>query len=109
MTANNIIHLTNDTASEYISGNTPILIDFYAEWCAPCQRFMQLYPKLAAQYEAGIIVFAKVNVDEQEELADAHNVQAIPTFELYKGGKLVHRWEGIKTLLEMQKLIKKVL
>lgn len=74
--------------SEALDSSIPVLVDFYADWCGPCQFMMPTVKDLADQYE-GRIKVGKVNVDEQPELASQFNVRSIPFFALIKDGKMV--------------------
>ena len=69
-----------------------VMIDFYAEWCGPCKRIKQFYENLSNMYPQ--IKFAKVDVDEAEDIATRFNVSSLPTFILLRGGKELRRVEG---------------
>ncbi|MBI3760836.1 MAG: thioredoxin [Chloroflexi bacterium] len=71
----------------------PILVDFWAEWCRPCRMLAPVIDSLAADYD-GQVGFAKVNVDENQELAMRYRVQGIPTLVLLFGGKEIGRFVG---------------
>ena len=73
---------------EVMSGNTPVLIDFYADWCGPCKMMGPVVEELATEYD-GKVKVGKVNVDEQSELAAKFNVMSIPFFAFIKDGQLV--------------------
>lgn len=104
MEVNNIVSLTEDNFSDYISSEIPILVDFYADWCAPCQRMLKIIPRLAESVQ-GRALIGKVNVDEQMNIRTKYQVKGIPTFILFEKGEVIERWAGIKTLLEMQRII----
>jgi len=100
-----IVPLTKDTLPSYIaSTDTPLIVDFYAEWCQPCSRLLKILPTLATEME-GKVVFGKINVDENRELSDSLGVRTVPTFYIYRNGTHIKLFEGIKTLLEIKKLI----
>lgn len=65
-----------------------VLVDFWAPWCTYCRRINAAYDKVAEQNEGSILV-AKVNIDEEEQLADQEKIEIIPTLVLYKDGKAV--------------------
>lgn len=65
-----------------------VLVDFWAPWCTYCRRINAAYDKIAEQNEGSILV-AKVNIDEEEQLADQEKIEVIPTLVLYKDGKAV--------------------
>lgn len=64
----------------------PVLVDFWAPWCVYCRRIGPAFDKLAQQYESEL-VFAKINIDEENALAAAEQIEVIPTLVLYKGGQ----------------------
>ena len=101
-----MIHLTTGNLDGYIGSSKPVVVDCYAEWCQPCIRLSKILPNLEAEFEDKVI-FIKVNVDENKMLAEALYTRIIPSFFIFKDGKRVEKWEGIKTLLEMKKIIER--
>ncbi len=75
------------------SMQTPVLVDFWAEWCGPCKTLGPILEKLAAEYH-GAFELAKVDVDKEQQLAGAFQVRSIPTVFLVKGGQLVDGFPG---------------
>ena len=73
----------------------PVVIDFWAPWCGPCQMMAPEFTKAAAQ-AVGEAVFVKVNTDEQQEIASQFRIQGIPAFALIKGGKLAAENSGFQ-------------
>ncbi len=88
------IHVT-DSAFEktVLNSQLPVIVDFWAPWCAPCKMVAPTLEKLAKEY-AGKMVVAKVNTDENPEWAGRFGVQGIPTMLFVAGGKVVHRQVG---------------
>tara|TARA_B100001778_G_scaffold327833_1_gene326484 strand:+ start:177 stop:497 length:321 start_codon:yes stop_codon:yes gene_type:complete len=86
----------NEANFEAETSKGTVLIDFYADWCAPCKRMM---PKVmeAAEHLKGKITVAKINIDESKELAAKFGVRSIPTFVLIKDGKVVNQSVGSKS------------
>ena len=78
------------------SHTLPVLVDYWADWCGPCQMQMPVLKKLVEEY-AGALALAKVNTDEQRELSRAHNIRSLPTLRLYKNGELVEEISGAQT------------
>lgn len=85
-----------------IEGGSPVLVDFWAPWCGPCRM---LAPELEAVSKdlAGKVTIAKVNVDEEPELAEAYGIQSIPNMIVFQNGKPVRQMVGFtdrKRLME---------
>ena len=72
-----------------------IIIDFYADWCAPCKMVSPLLEELEKEYEGKRIKFAKLNVDENQQLASIFGVMGIPTVMFFKDGKIVNQRVGV--------------
>src|SRR6266496_345246 len=76
------VALTQDNFDQVVNGNDMVVIDFWAPWCGPCKGFAPVFE--AASEKHGDIVFAKVNTEEQQELAAAFNIRSIPTLMLFR-------------------------
>ena len=86
-----ITDVTNETFDDLViehSRRVPVLVDYWADWCAPCQMQMPVLKKLVEDYD-GKFVLAKVNADEQHELAKTHGIRSLPTLRVYKNGEMV--------------------
>ena len=89
------VEITNVNFDEKVEGSSkPVLVDFWAEWCAPCRMLSPVVDEIADAY-AGKAVVAKVNIDEQVELAQKFGVMSIPTLILFKDGKIEGRSVGV--------------
>jgi len=90
-----IVNLTTDTFKTTIAGaTTPVLVDFWAPWCGPCKAIAPILEELAEEF-AGKLRIAKVNIDDNAEIAAEHGIRAIPTMLLFKNGKLVEQIVGM--------------
>ncbi len=103
----NIVTLTNTNFdTEVKKADTPILVDFWAEWCGPCRMVAPVLEKLAEEYD-GKVRIGKVNVDEQSSLATKFGIQSIPTLLIFKGGKVVEQFIGATTRDVLARMIEK--
>jgi thioredoxin 1 len=90
----NVRHFTSgDWSSEVEQSSLPVLVDFWAPWCAPCRAIGPTIEALAAEF-AGRVKVGKVNVDEQPELAERFGVSSIPTLIVMSGGRVVEQRVG---------------
>lgn len=76
------VELTKDNFEEVVTGNDTVIVDFWAPWCGPCKGFAPVFEQ-ASEAHADV-VFAKVNTDQQQELAAAFNIRSIPTLMLFR-------------------------
>jgi thioredoxin 1 len=83
----------NEFVSEVLQSDLPVLVDFYADWCGPCRALAPTLDRLATEF-AGKAKIVKVNADNEPELAEYFQVQALPTLMLFRNGRLVERFEG---------------
>ena len=89
-----MIEFTNQDFNELINGNETVLVQYYAEWCGPCQMLKPVLEGLAK--EITDVKFVRVNIEEHRELATAAGIQSIPTVVNYKAGKELGREAGFK-------------
>ena len=87
-----------------ISQDTPVLVDFYADWCGPCQTMAPILKEVIKAHE-GKLKIIKVDVDKNQPLAQRFGVRSIPTLILFKNGDLVWRKAGILTTNDLSKAL----
>ena len=92
--------LTERNFSEIVAATPVLLVDFWAPWCGPCRAVAPVLEDIA-RAEAGRLVVAKVNVDEEPTLAQRYGVQAIPTLLLFKDGRIVDTMVGAPPKTEL--------
>ncbi len=83
----------------------PVLVDFWAPWCGPCKVMSPIIEELAGEMEG--VAIAKVNVDENPQLAQQFNILSIPTFIVYKGGQVVEQFSGSMSKEAMAEKVQK--
>ena len=93
---------------EVISADKLVLVDLYATWCAPCKALAPVLEELADKY-ADKIKVVKVNVDEEENIAVKFGIASIPTVIFFKNGQTAASLVGLRTSLEIEKMIEKLL
>ena len=97
MANNNVLTITKENfEKEVIQSDVPVLIDFWASWCAPCRMLSPTIESLADDM-TGKIKVGKINVDEQPELASAFRVSSIPTVNMVKGNQVIMQSVGVKS------------
>lgn len=100
-----VINLTTENfEEEVLNAKEPVLVDFWATWCGPCQTMGPVVDELAQ--ELTDVKVGKVNVDEQMVLAREYKVMSIPTFLVFKDGEVAERTLGVQEKSELEQLIR---
>lgn len=104
-----VIHVTLENfATEVIekSKQVPVLVDFSAEWCAPCRMLEPILEKLASESQ-GTFVIAKVDSDEEQKLTGQYGVRGFPTLKLFRHGEVVDEAYGVQPASKLKKMLSK--
>lgn len=88
-----IVELNANNFADFINGDTPILVDFWAPWCGPCRAVAPTLDEIATERDGDILI-GKLNVDDNQPLAVEHGVRGIPTFILFQKGEAGARLTG---------------
>lgn len=91
-----MIKITKENLDSIITENKKVVIDCFAEWCAPCKMIEPVLKEMLKKF-GGKIIFGKLNIDENREMVDKFNIKSIPTLLLFSDGKLVDRIIGAQT------------
>jgi thioredoxin 1 len=87
-----VMELTSQNFNQEIINNDLLLVDFWAEWCGPCKSMHPIFTRMAKKYKS--VRFARVNVDNAQDIATEYGVQSIPTFIMFKKGEIVNTMIG---------------
>ncbi|MDW0314380.1 MAG: thioredoxin [Nitrososphaeraceae archaeon] len=91
--SNQLLELSERNFDDIVSGDKPVLVDFWATWCGPCQFMLPIFDKLAKKYGQKV-TFGRLNVDDNQGVAMRFDVYAIPTFIVFVNGKAIDRAVG---------------
>lgn len=84
---------------EIINSSTPVLVDFYADWCAPCKQMTPVFKQVKDEYKERLRII-KINVDQHQDLAARYNIRSIPTMLMFKNGQQI--WSGMGAMPAQQ-------
>lgn len=107
MSSQKIVTLTSKNFEEEVmKSQVPVLVDFWAPWCGPCRAVGPILDELADEMD-GQFKIAKLNVDDEGEVAGKYRIMSIPTLMVFKNGEMVEKIIGAKSKSELQDLFKK--
>lgn len=94
MAGENVMNIGDgDFSKEVLQSDTPVLVDFWATWCAPCRAIAPAVEDLASQFK-GKVKFTKLNIDDNQDTPQQYGIRSIPTLLVFKGGKVVSQIVG---------------
>lgn len=109
MAGDKVLEFTDDNfEAEVLQSSQPVLVDFWATWCAPCKAIAPVIDELAETY-AGKVRIGKVNVDENQAIPGQYGVRGIPTLVLFKDGQVVDQLVGAVPRTQLEGLLEKAL
>jgi thioredoxin 1 len=109
MASDKVLQLSDDSfTTDVLKSDLPVLVDFWASWCAPCKAIGPVIDGLAEEY-AGKVKIAKLNVDENPATPGQYGVRGIPTLILFKDGKVLDQVVGAVPKNQLESLLKKAL
>lgn len=90
--------------SDFINGDTPTLVDFFATWCGPCKTMAPILDEVKANLKEQVSIL-KIDVDKNPKVAQAYQIQGVPTLILFKKGKIIWRQSGVVPSQQLVKLV----
>ena len=105
----NVVDIDQNNAQQYLideSFNRPVVVDFWADWCAPCKQLMPLLEKLADEY-SGAFLLAKINADEQQGISQQLGVRSLPTVMVFKDGQPLDGFAGAQPETAVREMLQK--
>ncbi len=100
----NEIILTKENFDKEINSDIPILVDFWASWCGPCRAFAPTIEEFAKRSD-GKYKVGKLNIDDEEDIAERYNVMSIPTIKVFRNGQVVSTHVGALPIAKLQELV----
>jgi thioredoxin 1 len=92
------------TFADLTNSDKPVLVDFYADWCAPCRAMKPVLEDLKAQLGDEVMIY-KIDVEQNQMIAERYSIRSIPTLILFKNGKPVWRKSGMASSVELQNAV----
>ena len=108
MAGPNIVTLTQENfGPEVLKASSPVLVDFWAEWCGPCKMIGPILDEIADEY-GGRVKIGKVNIDQEQALATEYGVRAIPTLLLFNQGQVADQMVGLRSKRDLKASLDRV-
>jgi thioredoxin 1 len=99
-----VLTITKSNFNETVlKSDKPVLLDFWASWCGPCRMQAPIIDQLAAEHSN--IVFGKVNVDEESDLASEYGITSIPTLIIFNNGQLINQVTGVTSKASLERML----
>ena len=103
MSESKVEHVSSMEFEKVVLGSdVPVLVDFYADWCGPCQRIAPLLEEIA---ETTAVRVVKVDIDKSRDLADRYNISSIPALRLFEGGELTQAHNGLLNRSQLEAFV----
>lgn len=96
-------NVTPEQLDELVQSSSLLLVDFWAEWCVPCKQFASVYEEIAAEYPD--VIFAKVDIAKEAELAETFEIRSIPHLLIFKQGMIIYSESGSMPKSRLQTLV----
>ncbi len=97
-----------ETFGELIQGDTPVLVDFFAEWCGPCKMMKPILQELHEKMGESLRII-KIDIDKSPAAAGMYQVQSVPTLILFRRGKIIWRQSGVVPSAQLEKIIQSLI
>ena len=102
------VTITNENFESYKNGELPLVVDFWATWCAPCRMIAPIIAELAEEYD-GKVVVGKCDVEDADEIASEFGIRNIPTILFLKNGEVVDKFVGAASKAKIEEKFKSLL
>lgn len=104
--SSDILEVNESGLKKYLNEDKPVLVDFFADWCGPCKIMKPIVEEMSASRPD--VKFVEVDVDKETKIADSFSISSIPTFLLFKKGKVVGMEVGAVGKIGLERLLKKL-